>query len=186
MNRIAGAAALLIGCAAFNVHAADWTMNPAASELAFTATFEGSPAPGLFRKFDATVRFDPDRLAESRIDVSIAVPSADMSSDEINKAIAGPDWFDAKRFPVAEFHSAEVRSAGANRFVATGTLKVKGVARAIELPFSWQREGDTATLRGELTFDRGTFGIGLGEWASTAVIGAGVKVRFSVRLRRRG
>jgi polyisoprenoid-binding protein YceI len=186
MNRIALAAALLIVGVGTSARAADWTMNPATSELGFSATFEGSPAPGVFRTFTAAVRFDPDRLAESRIDVTIAVPSADMSSDDINKAIRGPDWFDVDRFPTAEFHSTQVRGSGANAYVIVGTLTVKGIAKPIEVPFHWQGEGDTATMSGEVAIDRATFKIGLGEWQSTKVIGAEVKVRFLLHLRKSG
>ena len=109
-----------------------------------------------------------------------------MVSDDVNKAIRGPDWFDAERFPVAEFHSADVRSAGTNSYVAVGTLKVKDIVKPIEVPFGWKREGDTATINGEFTINRSAFRIGLGEWQSTKVIGADVKVKFLARLRKSG
>lgn len=186
MNGITLGAALFTACVGSSASALDWTVNPATSELGFSATFEGSPAPGVLRTFNAAVRFDPDRLADSRIDVTIAVPSADMRSDDINKAIRGPDWFDVARFPTAEFRSTQVRAAGANGYVIVGTLTVKGIAKPIEVPFHWQGEGDTATMNGEVAIDRATFKIGLGEWQSTKVIGAEVKVKFQLHLRRSG
>lgn len=186
MSKIAAALALFVGGLSINAQAADWSMDPAGSELRFTAIFENSPAPGLFRKFDVSVKSFPAGLPGSRIDVVIAVPSADMSSHEINAAIRGPDWFDAGRFPVAEFHATDVRSAGKNRYLAVGTLKVKDVTRSVEVPFRWESNGDAATMDGELTINRAVFGIGLGEWRSTQVIGADVNVHFSVHLRREG
>jgi polyisoprenoid-binding protein YceI len=186
MNKIWILVALSIGGVSANVHATNWTMNPTGSELGFTAAIENAQASGVFRTFNASGQFDPDRPADSRLDVTVTVSSADMISDDVNKAIRGPDWFDAERFPVAEFHSTEVRAAGANGYVAVGTLKVKDVAKPVEVPFSWKREGDTATINGELTINRAVFKIGLGEWLSTKVVGADVKVKFSVRLRRSG
>jgi hypothetical protein len=39
-------------------------------------------------------------------------------------------------------------------------------------------------MDGELTVKRGDFGIGSGQWAASNVIGADVKIKFSVRLRK--
>ena len=176
--------ALLGGCVSASAGAAGWIVDPAHSALRFIATFENAPAPGVFRKFDASVQFMPDHAAGSRIDVVIAIPSADMSSVEINNAIRGPDWFDATRFPVAEFHSKEVRSVGGNRYLAVGTLRLKETTRPIEVPFRWKSDGDLATMDGEVTIDRGAFGIGLGEWRSTRVVGPNVDLRFSLHLHK--
>jgi len=177
---------LLLVMATGVVHAADWQMDAKSSRLEFSATFEKTAAPGVFREFDARVHFDPNVIAEGRLDVAIAVKSADMSSSDVNKAIAGADWFDFARFPQAEFHAAEFRRTAANHYVARGMLNLKGVARAIEVPFTWTESGDTARMEGEFTVKRAAFGIGTGEWASTGVIGADVKVRFNVRLAKRG
>lgn len=166
--------------------AAGWTLDPAGSTLAFTASFENTPAPGRFRRFQAAVSFDPDRLAASRIDVTIVTASADMDSDDINKAIVGADWFDAVRFPTAEFHAAEVLKVGDDRYVASGTLTIKGVSNRLDLPFAWKAQGDRATMTGELTIARAAYRIGLGEWEGNPAIGPQVTVKFAVRLRKDG
>jgi polyisoprenoid-binding protein YceI len=176
--------AVLLACASANAHAIAWVTDPSGGDLGFTASFENTPANGVFRKFEALVRFDPDRLGESRIDVTIAVPSADMGSDEINRAIRGPDWFDSEHFAVAEFHSAQLRKVGASAYIAAGTLRVKGIAKAIEVPIGWKPAGGAAIIFGEVSIARAAYGIGLGEWLSTKAIGADVKVKFSVRLRK--
>lgn len=164
--------------------AADWRMDAAASRLEFVATFEKNPAPGVFKAFDVKASFDPEKPAGGRLDVEIQVTSADMSIREVNAAIRGPEWFDFARFPRAEFRSSEIRSAGAGRFVARGTLTLKGAPRPVEVPFAWRGSGDSATLEGELSVPRGAFGIGTGEWAATDVIGPEVKIRFKVALLR--
>ncbi|MBU6483911.1 MAG: YceI family protein [Betaproteobacteria bacterium] len=186
MSRFWIVLAMIGGCLGTSAVAAGWIVDPARSAIGFTATFENAPAAGVFRRFDASVQFAPDHPADSRIDVVIAIPSADMSSAEINDAIRGPDWFDATRFPVAEFHSTQVRSAGGDRYLAVGTLAVKGRTKPVEVPFRWKADGDLATMDGELTLDRGAFGIGLGEWRSSKVVGASVVVRFSLHLRKGG
>lgn len=174
----------LLVCAADVAHAVDWRMDPAGSKLEYIATFQKARASGIFKEFDTRVRFDEHRLADSRIEVTVAVASADMIDVEANKAIRGPDWFDSARFPQAGFRASDVRQVGENRYLARGALTVKGVEQEVEVPFVWMEAVDTATIVGELTVRRAAFHIGLGEWASTDVIGPDVTVKFSVRLRR--
>lgn len=186
MNRLGPLFCVLLAGVAHHAYAADWTLEPSGSRLEFVATFEKTAAPGIFKEFDARVRFDPDKPAESRIDVTITVTSADMNSADVNKEIRGPEWFDFNRYPKAEFHTTDVRRTEQNRYLARGTLSLKGVLQPVEVPFIWTDTTDAATMEGELTVKRGDFGIGTGEWAQTNTIGADVKVKFTLRLRRAG
>jgi polyisoprenoid-binding protein YceI len=184
MRRLAFILGLALAGAPAAARAADWSMEPSGSRLEFTASFEKNAAPGVFNDFDVRMQFDPDKPAGGRLDVAIRTASADMSSADINKAIRGPEWFDAARFPQAEFHATQIARTAANRFLARGVLSLRGAQQPVEVPFTWTGTGDAATLNGEISADRRAFGIGTGEWAATNVVGAEVKVRFSVRLRR--
>jgi polyisoprenoid-binding protein YceI len=181
-----GVLAAVLCLTATAAHAADWTMEAGAGRLEFSASFEGNPAPGTFKEFDPRMRFDGDTPAGGRLDVVIAVKSADMNNDDVNKAIGGPDWFDFARYPRAEFHSTDIRSAGGSRYVARGTLLLKGVQQPVEVPFAWTGSGATARMEGELVAQRAVFHIGTGQWAATNVIGPDVKIRFNVRMRKSG
>ncbi len=178
--------ALLLAGALHHACAADWKMDPAGSRLEFTATFEKAAAPGVFKEFDTRLRFDPEKPADSRLVVAIKVTSADMSSADVNTAIRGPEWFDFARFPQAEFHATDIRRTEGGRYLARGTLSLKGVQQPLEVPFTWAGSADAATMEGEFTVKRGIFSIGTGEWTATDVIGADVKVKFRVRLRKAG
>ena len=181
-----GLCGLLLAGAPHAARAADWKMDAAGSRLEFIATFEKTPAPGVFREFDTRMRFDPAQPAGGSLDVTIKVTSADMNIPDANKEIRGKEWFDYAGFPQAEFHSTDLRHAQGNRYVARGTLSLKGVKQAVEVPFTWAGDANRASMEGELTLKRGTFGIGTGEWAATNVIGADVKVKFTVKLRKAG
>ena len=174
--------AMSLGAAA--AHAADWRMDPAGSKVEYIATVQKNRASGIFRQFDTRVRFDANRLADSQVDVKVVTASADMIDPDVNNTIRGPDWFDSARFPQAVFRASDVRRIGDGRYVARGTLTVKGIEQPVEIPFVWTTDADTAAIAGEFTLKRASFHIGLGEWASTDVIGPDVTVRFSVRLRR--
>jgi len=182
--RMAPAIAALLLASSVHAEPSAWTMSPEGSEIAFTATFENAPARGVFRKFDVSLRIDPDKPAAGRLDVTIAVPTAEMGSDDIDETIRGAEWFDASRFPVAEFHAAEVRRVAPDRYVADGTLTIKGISKPLAVPFDWKPSGNGATITGDVAVDRSTYNIGTGEWRSTKQIGGEVQVRFTVRLRK--
>jgi polyisoprenoid-binding protein YceI len=179
-------AGLLAAAALQAAVAADWKMDATGSRLEFSATFEKTPAPGIFKEFDARLRFDPDKPAEGRLDVTIRIASADMASVDVNKAIAGPEWFDFARHPQATFQATDIRRADGNRYLARGTLVLKGVQRPVEVPFTWNPAADSVTMEGEFTVPRSAYGIGTGEWAATNVIGPDVKVKFRLRLHKAG
>jgi len=174
---------LLALCAPLLAQGADWKMDPAGSKLEFIATFEKNPAPGVFREFDARLRFDPEKPAGGSLEVTVKVASADMNIPDVNKEIRNKDWFDYSGFPQAEFRSSDLRRDGKG-YVARGTLTLKGMKQAVEVPFTWAVSGDGATMEGEFTLKRGDFGIGLGEWKATDTIGGDVKVKFRVKLRK--
>lgn len=178
--------ALLFALASAPALARDWRMEEAGSRLEFVASFEKTPVPGAFKDFRTRLRFDPDKPAEGRLEVSIRITSADMNSADINNAIRGPEWFDLMRFPQAEFHSTDIRRIDGRRYVARGLLELKGMRQRVDVPFVWSGQKDAAIMEGEFTLKRGAFAIGTGEWAASNVIGADVTVRFHVRLRPSG
>ncbi|HEY6864517.1 MAG TPA: YceI family protein [Burkholderiales bacterium] len=183
MNKALALVALLAAAAA--AHAADWKSVPAGSKLEIVASFEKTPVPGEFKQFDARLKgFDPQKGGGS-LDVVIQTASADMGVADVNREIRGKDWFDMAAHPKAEFHSSEIRREG-NRWIARGTLALKGAKQPVDVPFAWTPSGDGATMEGEFTVKRGAFGIGAGEWASSDTIGADVKVRFKVRMAKGG
>ena len=179
------ACSLVLSSAAPSAAAVDWTMDPAASHLEFVASFQQAAAPGEFKEFDTQFHFEPDQIGDSRLDVTIKVTSADMQNAEINDAIKTPVWFDFPGFPVSEFHATAIERADATHFVAHGSLNLKGVAHALDVPFTWRQSGDHATMTGQFTVARAIFDIGTGEWTATDIIGADVKVSFTVALKKR-
>ena len=92
--------------------------------------------------------------------------TAPETLDEVEARIAATTW-------------------GENRYVADGTLDLRGVKKPLSLPFSLKIDGDTATARGVTTLDRTVFGVGQGEWASTDQIAANVKVNFALTAKRK-
>jgi len=162
--------------------AAEWHMLADDSRLEFIVVYSGQEAPGLFRRFETELQFDPAAPADGRLVVTVVTLSADLDSADINEAIAGPDWFDFARYAEARFVSESIAGIDGQRFVATGRLRLKGIERVIDVPFTWSEADGLAHMHGELTLRRDAFAIGTGEWAVTDIIGANVRVRFDVAL----
>ncbi|HEY8552957.1 MAG TPA: YceI family protein [Burkholderiales bacterium] len=182
MNSARWLLSVFVLCAAAAVQAAEWRMDRAASRLEFQASYQGEPVPGAFREFETKLRFDPVRPADGRLEVLIKIPSVDFGSAEINEAVREPEWFDVKRFAEASFVSSRIEATGPGRYVAHGTLTLKGVKQSVAVPFEWRASGKSATMKGEVTLKRTAFGIGTGEWESGDLIGLDVKVLFDVAL----
>jgi len=166
--------------------AATWTMDKSASHLEFVSTYQGQPAPGVFRDFATRLQFDPAQPARGKLEVDVFVTSADMGSEDLHEGMRAPEWFDFARYPKAEFRSQQIRQVAPQRFEARGMLVMKGAQQEVTVPFAWEAKGQTAIMTGELTLNRTRFGIGSGEWAAPDPIGLDVKVKFKVTLRRGG
>jgi cytochrome b561/polyisoprenoid-binding protein YceI len=155
------------------------------STLGFTASWAGDAINGQFKRWTADILFSPDALDRSKLTVSIDMASAATGDDQRDSSLPSDDFFAASAHPKATFTASKFRKTGEGRFVADGTLDLRGVKKPVSLPFTLKIDGDTATARGVTTLDRTAFGVGQGEWASTDQIGGKVKVSFAITAKRK-
>lgn len=167
---------LALALAAAPAAASDWTMQPG-SWLGFETSYDGEPFEGRFARFTPTLRFDPADLAHARFDVAIDLASADTGHDERDEVLVGEDFFAAGASGRARYVATTFRALGDGRFVADGTLTLRGVAKPVALAFTW-KAGAQPVLDGEATVSRLAFGVGTGDdWADTELLPDAVKVR---------
>ena len=185
MKREALLVALLMTLSVPPALAAEWRIVRAESRLEFVPTYQGQEAKGVFHRFEVSLSSGSDAPASGKLAVSVALASADMGSQDIDDAIRGNQWFDVTHGPEARFASDDIVAQSDGRFLARGTLSLKGIERQVAVPFTWWAAGDDARMQGQLVLRRIDFGIGTGEWASSESIGLDVTVRFDVKLRRK-
>lgn len=161
-----------------------WRLDPAASTITVVATQMGGTFEGVFRQFEAEIRFDPADLGASRVVVTIATGSLDTGNDQRDEAARAPAWFDAAAHPAARFEATRFRSLGGDRYAADGTLAIKGLARPVTLPFTLAIAGGRAVAAGALTVERADYALGTGEWAANGVVGATVEIGIDIRAAR--
>jgi polyisoprenoid-binding protein YceI len=155
---------------------------PAQSEIAFTSRQMGVPVDGKFKKFDATVAFDPKNTATSKIAFTVDLGSASLGSSETEAELAKPEWFNTKAFPQASFQSTKVTAQGGGKFEVDGKLTIKGNAQDVKVPVTLTQAGGTTTAAGAFTIKRLQFKIGDGDWKDTSMVADDVNVKFKLAL----
>ena len=160
--------------AATGAAATDYTAQ-SSSKLGFTATYMDEAFDGTFARFTPAIRFDPADLSGSRFDVRITLASASTANAERDEMLVGSEFFDAAGLPEARYVATRFRALGGNRFVAEGTLSLRGVSQPVPLTFTWT-PGAMPVLVGEATLSRLAFKVGTGDWTDTELLPDQVKV----------
>lgn len=160
--------------------AADYVQAPGSS-LAFATKYQGEVFVGKLPGFVTTLRFDPERLDDAKLDVTIPLAQATVDHPDGTDALRGRDFFDAAQFPQARFAATRFRALGGDRFAADGTLSLRGVSKPVTLEFTWT-PGATPVLAGRATVPRLAFGVGGGDWADIDLIPDEVAVSTRVNL----
>ena len=164
--------------------ASAWAIQPGSS-LRFRTSYAGEAIVGSFATFGGDIVFGPDQLDQSRVAITIDLGSAASGDGERDETLKGGDFFAVGANRNAVFRAGKFRQTGPDRFVAQGTLRLKGVTAPVSLPFTLRIDGDKATMQGSATIDRLTWAIGEGEFSSTADIPAAVAVEIALRARRK-
>ncbi len=153
------------------------------SEIRFVSKQLGVNVEGRFRKWKANVDFRPRDLAHSSAELEIDLASIDLASEESEREVRRPQWFDTAKFPVARFASTAISDLGNDRYEIAGRLSLKGVTRDVTVPVALTRDGSGNTVAtGQFILKRLEFKVGDGMWADTATVADDVVVRLRMVL----
>jgi polyisoprenoid-binding protein YceI len=175
MRRVLLILALILAAPAVVAAPARWIVDPS-SKLQFQGRVNGDAFTGTFRRWSADITFDPKALTASKAVVSVDVTSAVTGDADRDQALPNPDWLAVQRFPKAVFTTTAITDLGGGRYQASGDLAIKGVHKAVVLPFTLAIAGDTARMNGQVVLDRRSFGIGQGQWSTADVVDTKVLV----------
>ena len=170
--------------------AAAWTIDASHSKVGFSVRHFFTPVNGAFDAYEADIRFSPDDLAGSSINVTIDVTSINTANERRDGHLMSADFFDAETWGTITFASSEIVSAGGNDFVAKGELTMRDVTRSVDLPFTllgvmehpFRPGTQLAGIVSSMTLNRNDYGVGTGDWAATAVVGDEVTVDINLEL----
>lgn len=153
--------------------------------LGFAASWSGEAVTGTFKSWKSDILFGPDALDRSKVTITVDVASVSTGDGQRDSSLPSADWFDAPSHPSAVFTASKFRKTGTDHYVADGKLNLRGVSKALSLPFTLKIDGDTARASGSATIDRTSFGVGQGEWAATDQIAGPVKISFKLTAKRK-
>ncbi len=180
------------GLGATNAHAEarTWELDKDHTFFYFTVDHIYSKVRGQFLDYSGMVRFDPENLADSRFDFTIAVKSVDTHNSKRDRHLRSDDFFDADTFPKMTFVSTGITRTGADTFDVAGSFSVKGVAHDLVLPLTFagitdnpMKEGQqVAGFNGSLTIDRLQYKVGSGKYYEMGVVGKDVDILVSMEL----
>jgi polyisoprenoid-binding protein YceI len=125
--------------AAAAVPAGAYTLDPAHASLLFRVNHLGfSMYTARFKRFQATLQFDPANLATSQVDVT--VDAASLETDypdpvkvDFNAQLRGPEWLNVEKHPTITFRSTRVAVTGKRTFQIEGEFALLGVIKPITL-----------------------------------------------------
>ncbi len=187
------AAFLFTATAAFTTidrDATSWEIDKAHSTIKFTITHFFTPVTGTFDDMDATINFDPDNLAESNIDVTVPIESINTRNERRDNHLRSEDFFNKAQWPNMRYVSHSIEQTAQNQFVARGELTIRDVTREFDLPFVLKGVMDhpmrentrVAGIVANAELLRNDFGVGVGDWAATAVVGNKVDIELQLEL----
>ena len=175
--------ALLACLAAFSaLGQAPQKIIPGKSTIRFVATQMNVAVEGQFKKFDATVAFDPAKPQATRAEFEVDLASIDLASEEGETEARRKPWLDVEAFPKAKFVASAVKQIAPGKYEASGPLTIKGTTQIITVPFTLVDADGVRTVAGQFAMKRLQFKIGEGPWADTDTVADEVLVRFRFAL----
>lgn len=167
-----------------------WSIDKTHSAINFTITHFFTPVDGTFDDYHAEVIFAPDDLENSSVEISIAVESINTRNGRRDDHLNSEDFFNSSEWPEIHFKSNSIEQTGENQFVASGELTIRDVTRHFDLPFEllgvmenpMQENSKVMGITASTELNRTDFGVGVGDWAATAVVGDKVDIQLNLEL----
>src|SRR5690606_21547401 len=107
------------------------------STLVFASKYDGEVFTGRFPGFGTTLSFDPARPQDARLDVVVPLANVDTGSADRDGMLRDAAFFAVARFPEARYTATGFTPDGDGRYIAEGTLELKGIRAPVTLRISW-------------------------------------------------
>jgi len=175
-----------------NQVAVKWNLDRTHSNVTFSIRHFFTPVVGKFTNYTMDLNFDPNNLSGSNVSFEIDVTSVNTNNDSRDGHLKTADFFETEKYPKATFKSTSIRKNGDNAFVMSGDLTIKNVTKKVEVPFTLlgvqdhpsRANTEVAGFEGSFKMNRLDFGVGTGDWVSTAVVGNELTVNLFLSVNR--
>jgi polyisoprenoid-binding protein YceI len=132
--------ALVIILTAGFAAAADYSIDPAHSDVGFSIRHLISKVKGEFNEFHGTIVADFANLDASSVVFTIKAASIDTGNEDRDTHLRSPDFFNVEEHPEITFTSSKIVKTGEQKYGVTGTFTMNGVSKTITLPVTYLGE----------------------------------------------
>lgn len=130
---------LLVTAAASMSFAANYTLDPAHSEVGFSVRhLMISNVKGKFNKYDGKFSYDEKSGKLSGVEVNIDPKSIDTNDDKRDEHLRSPDFFDTAKYAKITFKGDKVEAKDGKPVKITGTLTMRGVTKPVTLDIDYR------------------------------------------------
>jgi polyisoprenoid-binding protein YceI len=147
---------------------------------------------GRFNDKAGYVIFDEKNPEKSKILLNIDTASVDTNVKKRDDHLRSPDFFDAKKFPIATFTSKAIKSLGGDKYSVSGTFDLHGVQKELTVhftktgfvakdPWGMQRIGGEAVF----TLKRSDYGVNSIDSKMPGLVGDDTELRVSIEALRK-
>jgi len=150
-----------------------WAIQPG-GRLGFVVAGAGETYRGSFSSWSGTIKMDPEKPEGSEIRIAVDLGSASLGDATMDATLHGPEFLASGN---ATWRSTSVTRSGPGKYVAKGTLTLKGVSRPQTVNFTLTGKGAKRHAEGSASIDRAAFGVGTG--AAAEGLAASVSLSFS-------
>ena len=117
---------------------AKWLININHSSAAFEVRhMMVSWVHGLFGKVAGTLKFDPQNVAASIVEVEIDAASIHTGVEQRDNHLKSPDFLEVEQYPSITFKSTGVESGGLDQALVHGDLTIRGITHPVTLEVRW-------------------------------------------------
>ena len=164
----ADAAAAAPAAAAIAIASGTYKLDPTHTDvLAQWSHFGFSNPSAHFGNAEGTLVYDATDVTKSTVTVKLPLSGLNSFTAKFDEHLKSADFFDAAKFPAAEFKSTKVESAGTNKLTVTGDLTIKGITKPVTLDVTVNGGGEhpmakvpAAGFDATTTIKRSDFGVG--------------------------
>jgi polyisoprenoid-binding protein YceI len=142
---------------------------------------------GRFKEIAGRLYYDPARLQDSTVDMTVNVASLDTSNGGRDNVLRSADFFDVQRYPTMRFVSHRVQPRQDKTLGVSGDLTIHGVTKPIDIVVTVNGVNEVAHVGRvagfETTFhiDRTAFGVNGSKWSGgKLLISADVEIHMAI------
>lgn len=130
------------------------------ADVTFKIRNAGLTVNGSFGGFMGTLLFDPAIPDKAQLSARVDAATIDTGIGLRNNHLKKTDYFDVANHPNISLKSTHVEKKGANAYLGTFALTLKGTTRTVMIPFTVNQTGNTAQFMGEFTINRRDYEVG--------------------------